>query len=65
MFGQDKDIDPRAQKYISVEQAEDVSYWTDLLKVDEPTLRGAIQAVGDSPEEVRDYLKLRSETPTT
>jgi hypothetical protein len=34
-------------------------YWTNAFDVDEPTLRGAIQAVGDLPDDVRDYLASR------
>ena len=44
---------------INIEEDYEVRYWTDALSVDEPTLRGAIQAVGDSADEVRDYLETR------
>jgi len=44
---------------IDVENEEDVRYWTETLDVDEATLRGAIQAVGDASADVRDYLQMR------
>jgi len=50
---------PHDPVHIDVEDADDLSYWTEALKVDEPTLRGAIQAVGFTASDVRDYLAMR------
>jgi Protein of unknown function (DUF3606) len=50
---------PRDPVHIDVEELDDLAYWTEALKVDEPTLRGAIQAVGFAASDVRDYLKMR------
>lgn len=50
---------PRDPVHIDVEDAGELAYWTDAFKVDEPTLRGAIQAVGFTAADVRDYLKMR------
>ena len=50
---------PRDPVHIDVEDAGDLAYWTEALKVDEPTLRGAIQAVGFTARDVRDYLAIR------
>jgi hypothetical protein len=61
MFGDSSDTTPRDRSRINVEEAEDALYWTQELDVDEPTLRGAIQAVGDLPADVRDYIRLRKE----
>lgn len=60
MFGLGNDRGPRDPVHIQVEEPDEVAYWTDTLKVDEPTLRGAIQAVGFTAEDVRDYLKSRT-----
>jgi len=49
---------PRDPAHIDVEEPGDLAYWTEEFKVDEPTLRGAIQAVGFSAGDVRDYLKM-------
>jgi len=51
---------PRDPVHIDVEDADEMAYWTETLKVDEPTLRGAIQAVGFTASDVRDYLKMRT-----
>jgi hypothetical protein len=50
---------PQDRSRINVEEDYEVRYWTDALDIDEPTLRGAIQAVGSSAEDVRDYLARR------
>lgn len=50
---------PRDPVHIDIEDAGELAYWTEALKVDEPTLRGAIQAVGFTAGDVRDYLKMR------
>ena len=47
---------------IDVEDQGDVRYWTETLDVDEATLRGALQAVGDASADVRDYLQIRKAT---
>ena len=60
MFGvSEAQARPRDPVHIDVEEPDDLAYWTEALKVDEPTLRGAIQAVGFTASDVRDYLKLR------
>ena len=60
MFGSSSpDARPRDPAYIQVEDPDEVDYWVETLKVDEPTLRGAIQAVGFGAGDVRDYLKGR------
>jgi len=51
---------PHDPVHIQVEEPEELAYWTEALKVDESTLRGAIQAVGFTAQDVRDYLKWRS-----
>jgi len=58
MFGSSKD-DPRDPAFIEIEEPGALAYWSETLKVDEPTLRGAIQAVGFTARDVRDYLKAR------
>jgi hypothetical protein len=64
MFAEYKEPAPGDRSRINVEQPEDMSYWTSEFEVDEPTLRGAIQAVGDLPDDVRDYLALRKASQT-
>lgn len=59
MFGIGNESVPRDPAHIHVEEPDEMAYWTEALKVDEPTLRGAIQAVGFTAEDVRDYLKTR------
>jgi hypothetical protein len=60
MFGSSEAQErPRDPAHIDVEDPGELAYWTEALKVDEPTLRGAIQAVGFGADDVRDYLKLR------
>jgi hypothetical protein len=56
---------PRDPARIDVNESGDVAYWTEALKVDEPTLRGAIQAVGFGAGDVRDYLKTRMVASST
>jgi len=60
MFAEYKEPVPGDRSRVAVEQPEDLLYWTEEYGVDEPTLRGAIQAVGDLPDDVRDYLALRN-----
>jgi len=50
---------PQDRSRINVEEDYEVRYWTEALNVDEPTLRGAIQAVGSSADDVREYLETR------
>jgi len=50
---------PRDPAHIQVEEPDELAYWTERLKIDETTLRGAIQAVGFGADDVRDYLKWR------
>lgn len=60
MFGSSQAQErPHDPVHIDVEDAGELAYWTEALKVDEPTLRGAIQAVGFTASDVRDYLKMR------
>ena len=59
MFADYKEPAPGDRSRVNVEQPEDMLYWTTEFEVDEPTLRGAIQAVGDLPGDVREYLTLR------
>jgi hypothetical protein len=60
MFGNNQDeARPRDAGHINVEEPGDLAYWTETLSVDEPTLRGAIQAVGFTAHDVRDYLEMR------
>lgn len=60
MFGNnEQESRPRDPVHIDLEEPGDLAYWTEALKVDEPTLRGAIQAVGFTAADVRDYLKMR------
>jgi hypothetical protein len=61
MFGIGNESVPRDPAHIQVEQPGEMAYWTDALKVDEPTLRGAIQAVGFTATDVRDYLRSRTQ----
>jgi hypothetical protein len=42
---------------ISLSEDYEVRDWTSSLGVDEATLRGAVQAVGDRADDVREYLK--------
>lgn len=62
MFADYKEPAPGDRSRVNVEQPEDMLYWTTEFEVDEPTLRGAIQAVGDLPNDIRDYLTLRRTT---
>jgi hypothetical protein len=61
MFGNsgDEDARPHNPQRICCEEPDELAYWIEALKVDEPTLRGAIQAVGFTVGDVRDYLKWR------
>lgn len=60
MFGSSsEDARPRDPAHIQIEEPEEMAYWVETLQVDEPTLRGAIQAVGFGAADVRDYLKWR------
>lgn len=42
---------------INVHEEHEVRYWTEALGVDAATLRNAVQTVGVSSADVRDYLK--------
>ena len=42
---------------INLNEDYEVRDWTQSLGVDEPTLRSAVQAVGDRADDVREYLK--------
>ena len=59
MFGNGNQGAPRDPAHIQVEEPADLAYWTESLQVDEATLRGAIQAVGFTVADFRDYLKWR------
>ena len=59
MFGSNEASRPRDPVHIQVEEPDELAYWTETLKVDETTLRCAIQAVGFTAADVRDYLKWR------
>jgi len=59
MLGSSEDAKPRDPVHIQVEEPDEMAYWVNALKVDESTLRNAIQAVGFSANDVRDYLKWR------
>jgi len=59
MSGSSEDAQPRDPVHIQVEEPDEMAYWVKALKVDESTLRNAIQAVGFSANDVRDYLKWR------
>ena len=66
MFGSSEaQARPHDPVHIHVEDPGELAYWTETLKVDEPTLRGAIQAVGFSASDVRDYLKMRTAATNT
>jgi len=41
---------------ISLQQEHEVRYWTDVLGCTEEELRRAVAHVGDSAQDVRDYL---------
>ena len=59
MLGSSDEARPRDPVHIKVEEPEEMAYWMNALKVDESTLRNAIQAVGFAAADVRDYLKWR------
>lgn len=42
---------------VQTAEANQVRYWCDSLGCTEAELRAAVQAVGDSPAKVRDFLK--------
>ena len=44
---------------INLGEDYEIRDWTQSLGVDEATLRGAVQAVGDRADDVREYLKSR------
>jgi len=64
MFADYKEPLPGDRSRVNVEQPQDVLYWAEEFEVDEATLRGAIQAVGDLPDDVRNYLDLRKASQT-
>lgn len=45
------------RKRIALSEPHEVRSWTEALGVDERTLRAAVAAVGDSGENVREYLR--------
>jgi hypothetical protein len=47
----------RDRKRISLGEEYEIRDWTETLGVDEAALRGAVQAVGDQADDVREYLK--------
>jgi hypothetical protein len=51
----------RDRARINVNQDYELRDWAKSLGVDEHALRNAISAVGDSADEVREYLKHRTE----
>ena len=59
MFQRDGEARPQDQVHIQVDEPHERAYWTEVLEVDEATLRGAIQAVGFAANDLRDYLKWR------
>lgn len=65
MFGKNDNHAPWGRSRITVEDGDEVRYWTEALGVDEAELRGAIQAVGDSPDDVHDYLTMRHQSQHT
>jgi hypothetical protein len=50
---------PRSPAHVDLSRPDGLAYWTEKLAVDEPTLRGAVQAVGFTARDVRDYLQWR------
>lgn len=44
------------RKMISLEQEHEVRYWTEVLGCTEEELRRAVTHVGDSAQDVRDYM---------
>jgi hypothetical protein len=48
------------RKLISLEERHEVRSWTEALGCTETQLRDAVKAVGNSAEEVREYLKGRT-----
>lgn len=45
------------RRLIALEQPHEVRSWTESLGVSEQQLRAAVAAVGNSADEVRDYLR--------
>ena len=46
-------------EHISVDQLHELQYWEEALDCDELTLRRALAAVGDTEEEVRQFIAAR------
>ena len=46
----------RDERVINVSDAEQVVYWTQLLDINESALVAAVGAVGNSAQNVKDYL---------
>ena len=42
---------------VQIEEANQVRYWCDSLRCTEAELRAGVQAVGDLPANVREFLK--------
>jgi hypothetical protein len=43
---------------INIEEEYEVEFWTDHFRVSKPKLKEAVNAVGDSADAVRKYLKI-------
>lgn len=50
------DRGPQNRSRISMEQEHEVRYWTDRFGVDRKRLQQAVEAVGNSADEVERYL---------
>jgi hypothetical protein len=50
---------PADRSKISLSDEYEVRYWTNTLGVDKQELTAAVQAVGNSAERVKQYLKKR------
>jgi len=50
---------PADRSKISLSDEYEVRYWTNALGVDKQELTAAVQAVGNSSERVKQYLKKR------
>ena len=45
------------RKLISLDEVQDVQYWTQALEVTPEQLREAVKAVGNATDKVREYLR--------
>lgn len=48
---------PSDEEHVSLAHANDIERWIRRFEVSEADLREAVDAVGNAPERVRDYLK--------